>query len=212
MQSPHRKDSVTGDSERPQVSAWIEQPDGGAEPLLLAMGRALWAFSGLERMLLVEYARLALDEHGVGPEVSNELSRLETLPAGAVRKALQRFGLPEQLEARLAAAIEGRNNLIHHQIEDPELVRAAVTGDGREGVVSRIERLSLDCVELAVELAAFALPRLEAKLGTREQLVRLMGSIDPASVEDESMRRQLESVQALSHELVDFDLGDLEAQ
>lgn len=193
---------------RPRVTGYFTEPDEKAAPLLHAVGRAVWAIGALEKTLLLEYARLQAESAGLGPEVERELSRLERLSAGALRKELQKFDLPGDLDERIGSAIQRRNRLIHHHFEDPELVRAITTGEGIAAVVERVNRLALDCGELAVELSLVAAPRLEAVLGmSRSEMVKLLQSVDPSTVEDVHERQQLEAILATGElDLTELDL------
>ena len=132
-----------------------------------------------------------------GPEIERELSRLERLSAGALREELQKFDLPGDLDERIGSAIQRRNRLIHHHFEDSELDLAITTGEGISAVVERVNRLALDCGELAVELYFVAAPRLETVLGmSRSEMLKLLQSVDPSTVENEHDRQQLEAILA----------------
>ena len=182
------------------------ESDGDVEPLLRAIGRAVWGIGGLEKSLLLEYARLAVERDGLSPELGEELTRLEGLPSGAVLNEVRKFDLPGDLDGRISDAIARRNRLLHHQFEDPELVRAVVSGEGIDAVVERVNRLALDCGELAVELYVVASPRLEAALGmSRGEIVEALKSIDPEAVADPVERQQFEAILALG----EVDLDDL---
>jgi hypothetical protein len=61
-----------------------------------------------------------------------------------------------------------------------------------------VERLALDCGELAVELFTVAAQRLEAHTGlSREQMMQLLLTLDPQAAGDERERRRIEAVQAV---------------
>jgi hypothetical protein len=196
------------DPSRPRVTGYFTEPDEEAAPLLQAIGRSVWAIGALEKTLLLEFARLQAESAGLGPQVGREMSRLERLPAGVLRKELQKFDLPGDLDERIGSAIQRRNGLIHHHFEDPELVRAIATGERIAAVVERVNRLALDCGELAVELYLVATPRLEAVLGmSKSEMVKLLQSVDPSTVENEHARQQLEAILAFDElDLTDLDL------
>lgn len=77
---------------------------------------------------------------------------------------------------------------------------SAVAGEGDLGsVVTRIDRLALDCGELATELEAFALPKLLELTGmSASEVVEAMKSIDPTTVTDPRDRKRLEAIQAFT--------------
>jgi hypothetical protein len=61
-------------------------------------------------------------------------------------------------------------------------------------VLQKIDRLALDCGELAVELHAMAAARLEVMLSTsREELLAMLNAADLETVEDPWIRDQLEA-------------------
>jgi hypothetical protein len=202
------RDCMQPDPPRPRVAGYFAEPDEKAAPLLHAIGRAVWAIGALEKALLLEYARLQAESAGLGPEIARELSRLERLSAGALREELQKFNLPGDLDERIDSAIQRRNRLIHHHFEDPELVRAVATGEGLADVVERVDRLALDCGELAVELYSVAAPRLEEVLGmSLSEMFKLFESVDPSTVVNKHERKQLEAILALGEmDLTELDL------
>jgi hypothetical protein len=93
--------------------------------------------------------------------------------------------------------------MVHHLIEDPEVVKA-MGGDGMDVVVERIDQVALDCAALTVELQTVAVAKLEAILGkSQAELAEILKSFDPETTADPRERRQLEAIQAL---------GDIELQ
>jgi hypothetical protein len=90
------------------------------------------------------------------------------------------------------------NEIVHHLIEDPQVVKA-MAGDGMDAVVKRIEQLALDCAGLAAQLHIVAAAKLEARLGkSQAELVEIVKAVDPETIKDPRERRQLESIRALS--------------
>jgi len=85
-----------------------------------------------------------------------------------------------------------------------------VTADASvEPVVVRIERLAIDCGELAVELHVFALGELERETGmTRAQMVERIMSVDPTTVKNLRDRERLESIQAVGDPGLPFTLPE----
>jgi len=153
------------DPKRPRVTGWLEEPDASSKPLLSAIGQAVWAAAGLEQSLLLELLRLFVERQGELP--ADAITRFERLPAGPLLKELRRMELPGDLDERIGDAIARRNNLFHHPMEDAKLVRAIAHGENVEDAVAAVERLALDCGELAVELFTVASKRLEALTGKR---------------------------------------------
>jgi hypothetical protein len=101
--------------------------------------------------------------------------------------------------------VNRRNALLHRPMEDVELVRAMSRNVGIDLVVERVNRLSADCGELAVELEAFARPKIEGLLGrSRAEMLTQLRGLDPSTITDPSMRAQLEAIQAAG----DLDWSD----
>lgn len=188
---------------RPRVAGYfVDDPDG--IPLLVAIGRAVVGAGSLEAALRLEAARLVVAQQagsGASPDstLPRELSRLDKLTAGGLLGMLRKLGLPEKLDKRIADAVDRRNDLVHRTFEDPELARA-IGGDGDlNAVVRRIERLALDCGELAIELQMFAIPKLlELTGGSPAELIDLIKAIDASTMPDPRDRRQLEAVQGIA--------------
>ena len=151
---------MPGPLERLPKTAYMDEPDERAEPLLRAMGRLVWGAASLEKILLQVIALLRAERDGQFPS-SKELSRLERAPAGQLLEVLKTLDLPDDLAARIAATIDRRNAIIHRPIEDPEVVQAVVKGENIDVVVTRVEQIALDCGQIAVELQAVTGPRLE---------------------------------------------------
>ncbi|MHB1808124.1 MAG: hypothetical protein ACYCU0_02365 [Solirubrobacteraceae bacterium] len=191
---------------RPHVIAWFLEPDDEHVPLLTALGRAIVGAAVLEKFLLLELVRLRGENEGLTEELAADVEGLERLTAGGLLKQLRKLGLPSDLDVRIADAIDRRNQLVHHLMEDAEIVKAIQDDDGLDNAVRRVEQLALDCGRLGVELMAVAVPRLEALLGmSLAQIRTILRSIDVNTIEDPLMRQQLEAVQAIS----DLDLSDL---
>jgi hypothetical protein len=206
---------------RPRVIASLVEPDPSATPLLLAVGHAIVAAAGLEKALQLELTRLLIERNTHNPDtalstISQDLSRLDNLTAGQLLRELRTLDLPPDLVERISDAIDRRNRLVHHTYEDPQLAKAVADGDGMDVVAKRVERLALDCAELAVELQLVAVPRLEALLGTsRADMIEMVRSIDASTLVDPRERDQLLTIQALANldgiaaVLDDLDQGDL---
>ncbi len=151
--------------QRPRVTGWFVDEDEQGRPLLLAMGRVVTGVAALEGHLKLELARF-MSERAIAEGMANdeerrrkldtELAGLDALTAGDLRRELQKFGLPSDLDERIDDAIKRRNRFVHHLMEDPVLLSAAVSGKGLEAAVAQLERLAIDSGELAVELHLFA--------------------------------------------------------
>jgi hypothetical protein len=190
------------DEPRPRTTGYFVEPDERSTPLLIALGHLVWGAAGLEKTLQLELARLHFERavSAENPEsygLEKELAGLERLTGGQVRIKLSAFGLPADLDARISDAIDRRNALVHRPMEDVELVRAITSGEGMDVVVERVQRLALDCGELAVELELFARGKLEAMLGkSGAEVLEIVQSLDPSQIEDPRSRVQVEAVQA----------------
>jgi hypothetical protein len=100
---------------RPRVTAYFEEPDrdGEAVPLYLAVGRALLAVAGLEKMMLLEIAQLLVERNPDASIAQNrklawELSRLECLTGGQLLRELRNLDLSPDLDERIGDAIDRR--------------------------------------------------------------------------------------------------------
>lgn len=180
------------------------EPDEEGAPLSVAIGRAVVGAAALEAALTLEAARLLHAEHARSGDdtdstLPKELSRLDKLPAGELLKRLRKLGLPGELDKRIDDVIRRRNDLVHRPFEDPELARAVAGRGNVNDVVKRIERLALDCGELAVELEIFAIPKLLELTGqSPEALIELIKAVDPSTISDPRERRQLQAIQAFT--------------
>ncbi len=157
---------------------------------------------------MIEIARL-LVERNPGVELDAELKRLEGLTAGLRLRELRALDLAPDLDARIGEAIDRRNDLVHHLMEDPELAQA-VEGDGIQAVADRIEQLALDCAALGAELHFVAAPKLEAATGmTQDEMAKLVRTIDLATLSEPRERKHLEALRALPEEALAIRLSDL---
>jgi hypothetical protein len=121
------------------------------------------------------------------------------MTGGQAREELDRLvGLPTELNARIADAVERRNALLHRPLEDVELVKAVATGEGLAEVIARVTRVAADCAELAVELVCFAGDKLEVLLGkTREEHAGFARGVDASKIADPHTRAQIGALQAV---------------
>ncbi len=87
-------------------------------------------------------------------------------------------------------------------MEDPVLMPAAVSGNGVEEAVAQLDRLVLDCMELAVELHVYSARLLRAILDmTPAGMIELMSKLDPTTVSDSGERALIETAMGMSAEL-----------
>jgi TDG/mug DNA glycosylase family protein len=188
---------------RPSVAAYFADLDQAAIPFLTALGQVVIAAAALEGNLRLELARLLFAAQGSedvdgGKTLGEQVAELETLTAGQLLGRLRKRGLPKDLERRIDDAVSHRNQVVHHLFEDPQLVRAIGTTDAPDDTIGNLQKLALDCAALSVELQHFALPKIEASLGaSKEELLDLVLSLDPAAVQQEAEREQLEAIQTL---------------
>lgn len=188
---------------RPSVTAYFAELEEPAIPFLTALGQVVVAAAALEGNLRLELAGLLFAAHagreGTGGKTLREqAAELETLTAGQLLRRLREQGLPEGLERRIDDAVSRRNRLVHHLFEDPQLVRAIVRTEAADDAVGQLQQLALDCAALSVELQLFALPKIEALMGaSKEELLDFVLSLDPAQIQQQAEREQLEAIQAL---------------
>jgi double-stranded uracil-DNA glycosylase len=168
------------------------------------LGRAVLGAAALEFNLRLELARLLIaardDEEVASDErLGKRLAEISTLTAGRLRGQLRDRGLPPDLDRRIDDVVSRRNRVVHHLFEDPRLVRAARDDEAEDEAVAYLEELALDCAGLSLELQAFAIPRIEARLGASgAQLLDVVLSADPTRIEGRAEREQLEAIQSLA--------------
>jgi uncharacterized protein YidB (DUF937 family) len=196
---------------RPRVTGHLVEPDELATPLLVAVGRVVFAVAALEKSLQLELGRLLLvreagEPHDSNSWMSEQLAALENMTAGRLLNHLRKLGLSADLDRRISAVIERRNQLVHLTYEDADLVKAFSGGEDLDRMVGRLEQLAIDSGEVALELHLVALPKLEAMFGVSQaELIELVKNTDPDSIADPRFRTQLLAIQAFG------DLDDLAA-
>ncbi len=189
--------------QHPDITAYFVEPDEHATPLLLAIGRVVFAAAGLENNLRLDLLRQICErevsEHGqITERLAAEAQRTEALTGGQLLSELRSLDLSTELDARLGDAIGRRNRLVHQLMEEPELVRAITKKEPVDAALEKLERLALDCAALSLQLQAVALPKLESVLGgSATEFATALASLDPADLDDPRGRRQLEALQAL---------------
>ena len=189
----------------------LDPIDEQAKPIALAIGRAVLGAATLEMLMRVHIAQLRVAQIGMPPELSPELSALERLTAGQLLARLRDLDLPGELAERIAAVIDRRNDLIHHPLEDQQLMVAGFTGVDVDAVAARIDQIALDCQQIGNELIAAAFPALLDALAkalgvsTWPELADLVTTLDLGQVPDD-LRQQFEYVRSM---LDVIDLSDL---
>ncbi len=139
-------------------------------------------------------ARAATDAARFETSLANDLTALDNMTAGRLLSRLRDLGVQDELDQRIGAVIDRRNDLIHHTFEDATLVAALEGGRAIDEAVSMLEQLVIDAGELAVELHLFAMPKLEAMTGmSLEAMAEVIRTIDPTSLPDDRSRAQLEA-------------------
>lgn len=188
---------------RPSIAAYFAELDEPAIPFLTALGQVIVAAAALEGNLRLELARLlfaaqAGQEVTGGNTLREQVAELETLTAGQLLGRLRERGLPEDLEQRIDDAVSRRNRLVHRPFEDPQLVMAIAGTEAPDDAIGKLQQLALDCAALSAELQLFALPKIEASLGaSKKELFDLVLSLDPAQIQQQVERAQVEAIQAL---------------
>lgn len=191
-----------GDGARPRARGSFIACDEPSTSLLIALGHLVVGAAGLEKTLQLELARVHYERANTAADpasygLEKRLTAVERLTGGQARHALRELGLPANLDARIRHAVDRRNALLHRPMEDVQLIKAVTTGVGVEAVADRVNRLALDCGELAVELEAFARRKVEATSGkSRAEIFEMVRGLDPQMIEDPHMRQQVEAVQA----------------
>lgn len=98
--------------------------------------------------------------------------------------------------------IDRRNDLIHHPLEDEQLMFAGVTGVDVGAVAARIDQIALDCQQIGNQLIAVAFPALLDALSkalgvsTWLELAELVRTLDLDQVPGD-LRPQFEYVRAM---------------
>jgi hypothetical protein len=165
-----------------------------AVPIVLAIGRAVLGAAALEKLLLVDIAQRVVERDGFTAELSAELTSLERESAGRLLGRLRELGIPDDLGERIQDVIRRRNRLVHHALEDADLMIAVATGKDVDAVVTRIDQIAVDSQQIGNEVIAVAFPGLEAALGVSlPQLVEIIAALDLDTIEDEALRAQFQS-------------------
>jgi hypothetical protein len=81
--------------------------------------------------------------------LDKDLTALDSMTAGRLLRYLRELGVPDELDQRIGAVIDRRNDLIHHTFEDALLVAALEGGSAVDDAVGMLEQLVVDAGELA---------------------------------------------------------------
>jgi hypothetical protein len=175
------------------------------EPLALAIGHMVLAATLLERGLLVD-----LIQRKVGRDGPNEVfgqglvTKLERQPAGVLLAALRQLGYEEDLAEEIAIVIGGRNHFVHHLFEDPEFIKAFAIREGLDQLVERVEVLTEDIYRVVKKLEPGVTSRAEAMFGgSSSYLLKAVKQIDPAEIDDDELRKQMEALQAFTDDTLE---------
>jgi TDG/mug DNA glycosylase family protein len=90
--------------------------------------------------------------------------------------------------------------MVHRLFEDPQLVKAMAGTGVADEAVATLQQLALDCAALSAELHLFAMPKIETSIGaSKEELLDFVLSLDPAQIQQELEREQVEALQELGN-------------
>jgi hypothetical protein len=180
----------SGDSESPYDELF--------EPLALAIGHMVLAAAQLEKGLLVDLIQRKVGRDGPSKVFGDRLVfQLERQPAGVLLAALRQLGYEEDLAEEIAEVIDGRNHFVHHLFEDPEFIKAFATREGVDRIVGRVEELSEGIYRVVKKLEPSVTSGAEAMFGgPSSDLLQTIKRIDPAEIDDDELRKQMEALQA----------------
>ena len=75
-----------------------------------------------------------------------------------------------------------------------------MAGEGVDAAVARVERLALDCAQLAIQLFLGAAPWVEAMMRKSwSDLMDLFRTIDLDTIADPRLRQQIEAIRAMGN-------------
>ncbi len=176
----------------------LDAIDKRLTPLVKAISRAVLGAAALEKVLLVAFLHLSGRERGLRVELEQELSELERRSAGSLLGTLRGLGLGVALAPRIESVVHRRNQLIHHFMEDPEVLIAFQTGHGIDRLVDRVDALAIDCQRIINEIAPEAFIGLQELLGgSLSELLDALQTADLDKVSDRGLRSQLEAIRTV---------------
>lgn len=167
------------------------------------VGRAVLVAAVLEKVLLVDIAQRQVDRDGWTQRLGHELADLERRPAGRLLGTLEALGIPSDLAGRIQGVIDRRNRLVHHLMEDADVL-LAMTGVNPQPVIERIDQLAADCQALINDIAPGAFAGVEGAFGaTLPDLLREVRGLDLDGPGDETLpedvRQQLRALREAIH-------------
>jgi hypothetical protein len=158
----------------------LDPMDESLVPLAVAVGRLVLGAAALEKVLLVDIVMRLFHSNPLAEELAAELTD------------------PAELARRVEKAIEGRNRVVHHLMEDASVAVALASGEGLHQVIADIDAIAVECQQVINELVVVAFPTLEKDLGkTLPELVEMVGTIDPETMTDPAVRQQIEFARAI---------------
>lgn len=160
--------------------------------LAQSIGRAVMGAAALEKVLLVDIVNRMAQREEEREGLERELRELERRPGGKLLEKLRQLGLNTEMAARVQAAIARRNRLIHHYMEEPEVMAALMTGTGIDALVRDVDSLAVECQQIVNLIAPDAFVGLQQFLGANlPQLLHALTALDLDLVEDPALRQQL---------------------
>jgi hypothetical protein len=166
--------------------------------LAQSIGRAVMDAAALEKVLLVDIVNRMAQREEQREELDRELRELERRPGGKLLEKLRQLGLNTEMAARIQAAIVRRNRLIHHYMEEPEVMAALMTGAGIDALVGDVDSLAVECQQIVNLIAPDAFAGLQQFLGANlPQLLHALTALDLDLVEDPTLRQQLATLKEL---------------
>jgi hypothetical protein len=176
----------------------LDPVDDRLKPVVQALGLVVLGAAGLEMILLADILRRRVEQDGFAEELSRELSTLETQTAGRLLARLKQYGLEPSLAARTAEVIQRRNTVVHHFMEDPEVIAVFIAGADAEPLVARLEQLAADCQAVGNEIGGPAFTGLQAAFGASlPDIAQLLRSTDLDEIADPRLRKQAQMIREL---------------
>jgi len=167
-------------------------------PLAQSIGRAVMGAAALEKVLLVDIVNRMAQREELRAGLERELRDLERRPGGKLLEKLRQLGLNAEMATRIEAVIRGRTRLIHHYIEEPEVMAALMTETGVDALIKDVDSLAVECQQIVNLIAPDAFIGLQQFLGANvPQLVQALTSLDVDLIEDPTLRQQLAALKNL---------------
>jgi hypothetical protein len=159
-----------------------------------AIGSTVIAAAGLERTLVGEIYRM----QRLADLPTEDVEAFETLSGGKLLGKLRKQGIDDALAVRIDDLLVRRNKLVHGFLDDIEVARSLMNGDGFDEVRSGVERLGTECGVLAKEMQSEIAHEIEAVLGMPlKEIARRLTVADLSQVEDPKQRAELAKARIL---------------